>query len=64
MQSSRREDVKLRQDTRNVAMQVRTHRTQGTQTISRLRQDGMPMDQMPDPFLLINLSKPPLDQSA
>jgi len=32
--------VTLRQDARNVGTQVRTHRTQGTQKIRRLRQDA------------------------
>ena len=45
----------LRQDARNVATQVRTHRTQGTQKICRLRQDATPTDQTQDPFLLMNL---------
>jgi len=43
----------LRQDVRNVATQVRTHRTHGTQNIRRLRQDATPADQTQDPFLLI-----------
>ena len=54
-QSRRREDVTLRQDARNVGTQVRTHRTQGTQKIRRLRQDATPTDQTQDPFLLMFL---------
>jgi len=38
---------------RGVAMQVRTHRTHGTQEMGPLRQDAMPMDQTQDPFLLM-----------
>ena len=53
-QSRHREDVTLRQDARNVAMQVRTHRTQGTQKIRRLRLDTTPTDQRQDPFLLMH----------
>jgi len=45
--------VTLRQDARNVGTQVRTHRTQGTQKIRRLRQDATPTDQTQDPFLLM-----------
>ena len=52
-QSRRRERVTLRQDARNIAMQVRTHRTQGTQKIRRLRQVATPTDQTQDPFLLM-----------
>ena len=43
----------LRQDARNIGTQVRTHRTQGTQKIRRLRQDATPTDQTQDPFLLM-----------
>ena len=57
-QSRRWEDVTLRQDARNVGTQVRTHRTQGTQKIRRLRQDAMPTDQTQDPFLLMYLTNP------
>jgi len=53
-QSRRREDVTLRQDARNVGTQVRTHRTQGTQKICRLRQDPTRTDQTQDPFLLMS----------
>jgi len=52
-QSRRREHVTLHQDARNVATQVRTHRTRGTQKICRLRHDATPTDQTPDPFLLM-----------
>ena len=52
-QSRRREDVRLCQDATNVAMQVKPHRTQGTQKIRRLRQDAIPTDQTQDPFLLM-----------
>jgi len=38
---------------RGVAMQVRTHRTHGTQKIRRLRQDATPTDQTQSPFLLM-----------
>jgi len=40
---------------RGVAMQVRTHRTHGTQKIRRLRQDATPADQTQDLFLLMEL---------
>jgi len=43
----------LGQDLRNVARQVRTHRTHGTQNIWSLRQDATPADQTQDPFLLM-----------
>ena len=40
-------------DIRNIAKQVRTHRTYETQNIQRLHQDTIPADQMQDPFLLM-----------
>jgi len=38
---------------RGVATQVRTHKTHGTQEMSRLRQDATPTDQTQGPFLLM-----------
>ena len=37
-----------------VAMQVRTHRTHGTQERRRLRQDATPTDKTQGPFLLMD----------
>jgi len=42
---------------RGIAMQVRTHRTHGTQEMRRLRQDPTPTDQTQGPFLLMGSIK-------
>jgi len=53
--SGRKERCDASQDVRNVATQVRTHRTHGTQNIRCLRQDATPADQTQDLFLLMQL---------